>query len=104
LAAKLKLLSRPRPLVHACLLALLACHANAGWQLVAQGDCVGPQLLGGAGQQPEAAMCTLEWAGKTALCFPQSCNPGCQYLDMPAQNCLPGADNGLIYTCEPETP
>ncbi len=87
-----------------CILAglLPAPAAFAGWVLVAEGDCIGPQLQGGAGKEPEAALCTQDFAGKTALCFPQSCNPGCQYIDLPTGQCLPGADTGLIYTCVPD--
>ncbi len=76
--------------------------AGAGWVRVAEGDCIGPQRQGSAGQEPEAARCTPEFAGKTALCFPRSCNPGCQYLDLPTAQCQPGADNGVIYTCMPD--
>jgi hypothetical protein len=83
-------------------LMLCAPHATAGWQLVAEGDCIGPQIQGGAGSEPDEALCGRELAGKTALCFPRSCNPGCQYLDIPTDQCLPGADNGLIYTCFPD--
>ncbi len=60
------------------------------------------QMQGGAGKEPDEALCTRELAGKTALCFPQSCNPGCQYIDLPTGQCLPGADTGLIYTCVPD--
>ena len=76
--------------------------AQAGWVLVAEGDCTGPQRQGGAGKEPDAALCTSAFAGKTALCFPQSCNPGCQYLDLPTAQCQPGVDNGMIYTCMPD--
>ncbi len=92
-----------RPLLQAAVLTFYAQHAFAGWVLVAEGDCIGPQLQGGAGKEPEAALCTQDFAGKTALCFPQSCNPGCQYIDLPTGQCLPGADTGLIYTCVPDT-
>lgn len=78
--------------------------ATAGWQLVAEGDCIGPQLQGSPGKVPDEERCTPELAGKTALCFPQACYPGCQYLDLPTWQCLPGADTGLIYTCVPGNP
>lgn len=91
-----------RPLLQALLFVFLADHACAGWVLVAEGDCTGPQRQGGAGKEPDAALCTSAFAGKTALCFPQSCNPGCQYLDLPTAQCQPGVDNGMIYTCMPD--
>ncbi|HRH79937.1 MAG TPA: hypothetical protein PLW81_02710 [Thiobacillaceae bacterium] len=80
----------------------LSLPATAGWRWVAEGDCIGPQLQGAPGNVPEPDRCTPEMAGKTALCFPQACYPGCQYLDLPSSKCLPGADTGQIYTCEPE--
>lgn len=104
MAAKFKLLSRPRPLLHTCLLALLACHANAGWVLVGEGDCIGPQLQGSAGKEPDPERCTPAMAGKTSLCFPQACYPGCQVIDIATTKCLMGADTALIYTCVPDKP
>jgi hypothetical protein len=77
-------------------------HASAGWVLVTEGDCIGPQLQGSVGKEPDSARCTPEMAGKTTLCFPQACYPGCQVIDIATEKCLPGADNGLIYTCVPE--
>lgn len=79
----------------------LALPATAGWRWVAEGDCIGPQLQGAPGEVPEPTRCTPEMAGKTALCFPKTCNPGCQYLDLPTEKCLPGADTAQIYTCVP---
>lgn len=88
------------------LMALLAgppSPAAAGWRWVAEGDCIGPQLRGEPGDVPEPDRCTPEMAGKTALCFPRACYPGCQYIDIPTSQCLPGTDTGQIYTCEPDT-
>lgn len=83
-------------------LLLLAGPAPAGWQWVAEGDCVGPQIQGAPGELPDPSLCTPDMAGKSALCFPRTCNPGCQYLDLPADRCQPGADKGQIYTCHPD--
>lgn len=90
-----------RPLLPALLLGLLADHAVAGWVLVGEGDCIGPQLQGSAGKEPDPERCTPEMAGKTSLCFPQACYPGCQVIDIATSKCLMGVDNALIYTCVP---
>jgi hypothetical protein len=79
-----------------------ALPAQAGWQLVAQGDCPGPQVWGTAGELPESARCTPEFAGKTALCFTQVCYPGCQYIDVPTAQCQGGAEMAQVYTCVPD--
>lgn len=86
----------------ALLLACVTSPARADWQWVGEGDCVGPQLQGAPGDMPEPARCNSAMAGKVALCFPKTCNPGCQYIDMPVARCQIGADTGQIYTCLPD--
>lgn len=83
-------------------LLLLAGLARAGWERVADGDCPGAQVWGSAGEQPEPARCTPEFAGKTALCFTQVCNPGCQYIDVRTDACQGGAETAHVYTCRPD--
>lgn len=77
--------------------------SHADWHWVGEGDCIGPQLQGAPGNVPEPDRCTTAMAGKVALCFPKTCNPGCQYIDMPASRCQIGTDTGQIYVCMPET-
>lgn len=74
----------------------------ADWRLVGEGDCPGQQIQGSAGETPDNALCTTEFAGKTALCFPFVCNPGCQYIDVKTQACQGGTELAKVYTCEPE--
>jgi len=90
------------------LLALSFAHgaaAQAGtWVLVSEGDCPGPQVIGSAGERPDAIHCTPAFSGKTALCFTQVCYPGCQYIDVPTPQCRGGAELADVYTCVPEKP
>ncbi len=85
-----------------CMLTLASPPAQAGWRLVDEGDCPGRQLVGSDGDTPDAALCTPAFAGRTALCFTQVCNPGCQYIDVLTQDCRGGAEMAQVYTCEPQ--
>lgn len=85
-------------------LLLLGPGAHAGdWVAQGQGDCPGPQVIGSAGESPDPELCTPAFAGKTALCFPRVCNPGCQYIDVPTTQCQGGAELADVYTCVPRT-
>jgi hypothetical protein len=85
-------------LLAACL--VLAPGAWAGvWILVGRGDCPGPLLRGSAGEVPDREFCTPEFDGKTALCYTQNCNPGCDYVDVPTRDCRGGAELVDVYTC-----
>ena len=83
-------------------LTLATTLAQAGWRLVDEGDCPGRQVIGSDGDMPDAAICTPGFAGKTALCFTQVCNPGCQYIDVFTPDCRGGAEMAQVYTCEPQ--
>jgi hypothetical protein len=76
--------------------------AQAGWRLIDEGDCPGRQVIGSDGDTPDATLCTPAFAGKTALCFTQVCNPGCQYIDVQTRNCRGGGEMAQVYTCEPQ--
>jgi hypothetical protein len=78
------------------------CMSHAGWQFVGEGDCPGYQVIGSTGVEPEAVLCTTEFAGKTALCFTQVCYPGCQYIDVPTSKCTGGSELAQVYTCQPQ--
>lgn len=80
--------------------ALAASATQADWRLIGEGDCPGSQVIGSAGLTPEAELCTPAFAGKTALCFTQVCNPGCQYIDVATRDCRGGAELAQVYTCE----
>ncbi|MBU1666688.1 MAG: hypothetical protein KKG92_15035 [Gammaproteobacteria bacterium] len=90
------------------LFALLFAHGatvQAGtWVLLSVGDCPGPQVNGSAGLLPDAIHCTPVFTGKTALCFTNNCNPGCQYIDVPTTQCRGGAELADVYTCVQEAP
>lgn len=87
------------------LLLVLTSAAQAGtWTLVGEGDCPGPEVNGSAGEQPDAIHCTPAFAGRTALCFTNNCNPGCQYIDIPTPQCRGGAELADVYTCVAEPP
>lgn len=92
-----------RLLTMALIAGLLPGGSQAGWQLVGEGDCPGRQVIGSAGVEPEAVLCTAEFAGKTALCFTQVCYPGCQYIDVPTNECKGGGELAQVYTCQPQT-
>ena len=84
----------------AALIFVLLPEVHAGtWVRVTQGDCPGRQVIGSAGETPEAEHCTPAFIGKTALCFTQVCNPGCQYIDVPTRECRGGAEMANVYTC-----
>ena len=87
-----------------CLALLAAAPAHAEWRLVGEGDCPGRQVIGSLGVEPEAEQCTPEFAGKTALCFTQVCNPGCQYIDISTTDCRGGTETALVYTCDVSLP
>jgi hypothetical protein len=92
-----------KPLALTCLAllaALSATSAHTEWRLVGEGDCPGRQIIGSLGVAPEAKHCTPEFAGKTALCFTQVCNPGCQYIDVATVDCHGGTETAQVYTCE----
>ncbi|MDP2433158.1 MAG: hypothetical protein Q8O33_14185 [Pseudomonadota bacterium] len=79
--------------------------ARAGtWVPVGEGDCPGPEVNGSAGEHPDAIHCTPTFTGKTALCFTNNCNPGCQYIDVPTTQCRGGAELADVYTCVQEAP
>lgn len=84
-----------------CVLILSTPATWAGtWVYVTRGDCPGPQVVGSAGETPERQHCTPEFDGKTALCFTNNCNPGCQYIDMLTTQCRGGAELVDVYTCQ----
>jgi hypothetical protein len=87
------------PSLFALLIAPAIPVAAAGWQLIGEGDCSGRQVVGSLGVEPEAERCTPEFAGKTALCFTQVCNPGCQYIDVRTADCRGGTELAQVYTC-----
>ncbi len=87
-----------------CLALLTAASAHAEWRLVGEGDCPGRQVIGSLGVEPEAEQCTPEFAGKTALCFTQVCNPGCQYIDVLTADCQGGTETAQVYTCAVSVP
>jgi hypothetical protein len=81
-------------------LALAGPAAWAGtWVYVSRGDCPGPLVRGSAGERPDRELCTPEFEGKTALCYTQNCNPGCDYVDVPTPDCRGGAELVDVYTC-----
>jgi hypothetical protein len=84
----------------ALLTALSATSVYAEWRLIGQGDCPGRQVIGSLGVEPEAELCSPKFAGKTALCFTQVCNPGCQYIDVPTADCQGGTEMAQVYTCD----
>lgn len=91
---------RSRPFLFALVCLTQAAAAPAGtWLFTGKGDCPGQQVRGGPGPEPEAEHCTPEFAGKTALCFTQVCNPGCMYIDERTSACAGGSENADLYTC-----
>lgn len=85
------------------LLALGSTTQAGNWVPVGEGDCPGRAVNGSAGEQPDAALCTPAFAGKTALCFTRNCNPGCEYIDVATPDCRGGAELADVYTCVAET-
>ena len=79
----------------------LSVSARAGWRLVDEGACEGPIISLSEGQQPYEENCSQAMAGKSAICFTEVCKPHCLYFDYPLEKCLPGADMGKRFVCEP---
>jgi hypothetical protein len=96
---------RPRSLLLALACLSQAASAPAGtWLFAGKGDCPGAQVRGSPGPEPDAEQCTPAFAGRTALCFTQVCNPGCMYIDERTPDCAGGSENADLYTCVAETP
>ena len=86
-------------------LTALVSTAQAGtWVFVGQGDCPGPHLGGNSGKEPAFERCDAAFAGKTALCYTNTCNPGCDFIDLPTKDCAGGAELADVYTCVVEPP
>ena len=90
------------PITALVLLLVTALPTRAVWELASTGDCVGKPFAGTPGELPWEDMCTPAFAGKTALCFTQVCNPYCNYLDVLTPNCQDGSEDAHIYTCRSE--
>gem|GEM_PF-3469292 len=65
------------------------------WQPSGYGDCLGYDVAGSGGSQPDPSMCTAGFAGMTAVCW----TSGCTYKKVATASCTGGASPGRMYTC-----
>ncbi len=66
-----------------------------GWESVGLGDCLGHDVAGTSGPNPDPTKCSTSFAGNTAICW----TTGCTYKSVPTGSCTGGAHPGQMYTC-----